>query len=133
MRSTGRISDALPYGNDNNRTSYSLKNGNSNPYSKTATLSENELTDVEVLPVSGKYNSLVIAKNIMMDIAQFNHFNPSFDAAMSTNGNFDLRLPPDKMQLFIANKYQILNESVQVLLGGAAVPDFNNFRCPGMF
>jgi len=121
---TTLIADALPYGNDNNRTSYSLKNGNSNPYSKTATLSENELTDVEVLPVSGKYNSLVIAKNIMMDIAQFNHFNPSFDAAMSTNGNFDLRLPPDKMQLFIANKYQILNESVQVLLGGAAVPDF---------
>ena len=121
---TTLIADAVPYGNDNNRTSYSLKNGNSNPYSKTATLSENELTDVEVLPVSGKYNSLVIAKNIMMDIAQFNHFNPSFDAAMSTNGNFDLRLPPDKMQLFIANKYQILNESVQVLLGGAAVPDF---------
>ena len=115
---------ALPYGNDNNRTNYSLKNSNSNPYSKSATLSENELTDIEVLSVSGKYNSLVIAKNIMMDIAKFNQFNPSFDAAMSTNGNFDLRLPPDKMQLFIANKYQILNESVQILLGGATVPDF---------
>jgi membrane-bound lytic murein transglycosylase D len=107
-----------------NRTNYLLKNGNSSPYLKTTTLSENELTDIEVLPISGKYNSLIIVKNIMMDIAQFNHFNPAFDAAMSTNGNFDLRLPPDKMQLFLANKYQILNESVQVLLGGATVPDF---------
>ena len=59
-----------------------------------------------------------------MDIGQFNHFNPAFDATMSTAGNFDLRLPPDKMQLFIANKYQILNESVQALLGSTAVPDF---------
>ena len=59
-----------------------------------------------------------------MDIVQFNHYNPVFDATMATKGNFDLRLPPEKMQLFTANKYQILNESVQVLLGGATVPDF---------
>ena len=58
-----------------------------------------------------------------MDIALFNHYNPDFDGTMSSTGNFDLRLPPDKMQLFVANKYQILNECVQVLLGGATVPD----------
>lgn len=117
-------SDTLPYTDEVGRTSYPSLNNNLNPYSKKSTLSETELADVEMLPISGKYNSLIIAKNIMMDITQFNHFNPSFDAAMSTNGNFDLRLPPDKMQLFVANKYQILNESVQVLLGGATVPDF---------
>jgi membrane-bound lytic murein transglycosylase D len=116
--------NAMPRTDEFNRTSYSSKNSNLNPYSKKEELSEAELTDVEVLPVSGKYNSLVIAKNIMMDIALFNHFNPSFDASLSSSGNFDLRLPPDKMQLFVANKYQILNESVQVLLGGATMPDF---------
>ena len=51
-----------------------------------------------------------------MDINQFNRFNPEFDAMMSSNGNYDLRLPEDKMQLFLANKYPILNECVQILL-----------------
>ena len=113
----------LPFSNDVNRTSYLNKNS-ANPHNQKATLSADELVDVEVLSISGKYNSLIIAKNILMDIGQFNHFNPSFDVTMSTTGNFDLRLPTDKMQLFVANKYQILNESVQALLSGATVPDF---------
>jgi membrane-bound lytic murein transglycosylase D len=114
----------LPFANDVNRTNYPGNNNTSNPYTQKQNLSANELVDVEVLSISGKYNSLIIAKNLAMDISQFNHFNPAFDATMSTTGNFDLRLPPDKMQLFVANKYQILNESVQALLGNTTVPDF---------
>lgn len=86
------------------------------------TLTETDLVDVEKLTVTGKYNSLVIAKNLALDIALFNHYNPDFDAVLSSAGSFDLRLPPDKMELFVANKYVILNESVQILLGGATVP-----------
>ncbi|MDN3657674.1 lytic transglycosylase domain-containing protein [Ferruginibacter paludis] len=120
----------LPMGNDVNRTTYG-RSSNAGPF-KTANLTTDELVDVEVLSITGKYNSLIIAKNIMMDIALFNHFNPSFDATMSVTGNFDLRLPPDKMQLFTANKYQILNESVQALLGDASVPDFKTvYPVPG--
>ncbi len=81
-----------------------------------------ELTDVEMLSVSGKFNSMVITKNLAMDIVQFNHFNPGFDAVLASTGNYEMRLPPDKMQLFVANKYIILNECVQLLLGGATVP-----------
>ena len=114
----------LPFGNDVNRTTYGSNNFNNPTPFKQPNLSANELVNVEVLSISGKYNSLVIAKNILMDIALFNHFNPSFDATLSVTGNFDLRLPPDKMQLFAANKYQILNESVQSLLGDAEMPDF---------
>ena len=113
----------LPFTNDVNRTSYPVNNNTKNPYAQQKTLSEDEQVAVEVLSISGKYNSLIIAKNILMDIARFNNFNPSFDATMATTGNFDLRLPPDKMQLFVANKYQILNESVQALLDGAKVSD----------
>jgi membrane-bound lytic murein transglycosylase D len=41
---------------------------------------------------------------------------------MASNDNaYDLKLPADKMDLFIANKYIILNESVQMLLNGATV------------
>ncbi len=89
-------------------------------------LTEMEATDVEVLGISGKFNSLVIAKNLSMDINQFNRFNPFFDNLLATNGNYDLRLPADKMQLFVSNKYQILNECVQVMLSDADTPVFNN-------
>jgi membrane-bound lytic murein transglycosylase D len=85
-------------------------------------LTEAELEEVEMLPVSGKFNSLVIAKNLSIDIASFNHYNPDFDAVLSSTSNYELRLPPDKMQLFVANKYAILNECVQLLLDGATVP-----------
>ncbi len=87
-----------------------------------ADLSTEELLAIEVLPISGKYNSLIIAKNIAMDIVLFNHFNPDFDGSLASSGVFELRLPPDKMQLFVANKYPILNESLQALLNGTAVP-----------
>jgi membrane-bound lytic murein transglycosylase D len=95
---------------------------NAKAYNKESTLPETDLVDIEKLIVTGKYNSLVIAKNLALDIALFNRYNPDFDAVLSSAGSFDLRLPPDKMELFVANKYVILNESVQILLGGAAVP-----------
>ena len=60
---------------------------------------------------------MVITKNLAMEIVQFNRYNPQFDNMMSAHGNYDLRLPADKMQLFLANKYIILNECVQLLLG----------------
>jgi membrane-bound lytic murein transglycosylase D len=81
-----------------------------------------ELIDVEKLTVTGKYNSSVIAKNLELDIVLFNQYNPDFDAVLSSAGSFDLKLPSKKMELFVANKYVILNESVQILLGGAAIP-----------
>ncbi len=87
-----------------------------NPYDIKPVLSEEEQIQTATQSISGKYNSLVIAKNLTMDIAQFNRYNPEFDAMMSNNGNYDLRLPDDKMQLFLANKYVILNECVQLLL-----------------
>jgi len=89
---------------------------------KQACLTDAELVDVEMLPVSGKFNSVVIAKNLSMNIASFNHYNPDFDAVLSSSGDYEMRLPPEKMQLFVANKYTILNECVQLLLGGAVVP-----------
>ncbi len=107
---------------DINRTNYSGNTGKQNPYNIKSALSAEQLVDVEMLSISGKYNSLIIAKNLTMDIALFNHYNPNFDATMSSTGSYDLRLPPDKMQLFVVNKYPILNESIQVLLNGTVVP-----------
>jgi membrane-bound lytic murein transglycosylase D len=66
--------------------------------------------------VSGRYNSLVIVKYITMDMAAFNSMNPDFDKQIADNGNYALKLPAEKMDIFNAKKYQILEESVRLLL-----------------
>ena len=81
-----------------------------------STLSQQDADNTEVLNISGKYNSGIIAKNLSMDITEFNRLNPGFDMVMSSGEPFDLRLSSDKMDLFVANKYPILNECVHVLL-----------------
>jgi len=81
-----------------------------------------EMAEVKTIKVSGKYHSAVIAKMVVMEIDEFSRYNPNFDRVMAKAENtYELKLPQDKMELFIANKYQILNESVQMLLSGATV------------
>ena len=101
-------------GNGGNNTDYStLQSGNA---PLASTVSAEIAANNEVLNISGKYNSVIIAKNLAMDIIEFNRLNPGFDMVLSSGENFDLRLPADKMDLFVANKYPILNECVHVLL-----------------
>ncbi len=89
-------------------------------------LSSTELESSRTIKVSGKYHSQVISKNVLMDINEFNRYNPNFDKVMATAENsYELKLPADKMDLFVTNKYQILNESVQLLLSGVTVATEN--------
>jgi membrane-bound lytic murein transglycosylase D len=99
-----------------------IENFSQNKITKAPELTAEELIGLEVLPISGKYNAVIIAKNIEMDISLFNRYNPNFDGTMSIQGNFNLKLPSGKMQLFIAKKYPILNESLQALLNGTNIP-----------
>ena len=75
-------------------------------------LSDADTKNTEVMSLSGKYNSTVIAKNLSIDLGEFNRINPGFDMMMASGETFDLRLPSEKMDLFVANKYAILNECV---------------------
>jgi membrane-bound lytic murein transglycosylase D len=86
-------------------------------------LSQSEMNNLEALKVSGKYYSSAIAKNIMMDVDEFNRYNPDFDKLMSNSSVYELKLPAEKMTLFVANKYQILNESVQKLLASRGIDE----------
>jgi membrane-bound lytic murein transglycosylase D len=80
-------------------------------------LNKDEIATGKTLNISGKYFSAIISKYILMDEAEFNRYNPDFDKVMaSANNSYDLILPADKMDQFVSNKYQILNESVQRLL-----------------
>lgn len=87
----------------------------------TSNLTASELANTKTLRVSGKYHSEIIARHVVMEVAEFNRYNPNFDQVMATaENNYELRLPADKMDLFVSNKYQILNESVQLLLSATA-------------
>jgi membrane-bound lytic murein transglycosylase D len=83
-----------------------------------------ELDNSRTLTISGKYHSSVIAKYTLLDSATFMRYNPEFDKIMAgTNNSYDLKLPKDKMDFFIANKYDILRESVDLLARAADAPD----------
>jgi len=68
------------------------------------------------LAVSGKYSSFAIAQGIQMDIVEFNRLNPGFDKQLSANGSYVMKLPDDKLLLFQANKPQILEQSIKLML-----------------
>jgi membrane-bound lytic murein transglycosylase D len=90
-------------------------------YVFTRHLTSEEVSSAKTIAISGKYFSTVIARYTLLDSATFCRYNPEFDKVMaSPNNTYDLKLPADKMELFAANKYEILNESLQLLPKGGS-------------
>jgi membrane-bound lytic murein transglycosylase D len=83
---------------------------------QSGSLTSAELANSKTQNISGKYNSAVISKYVLMDLNSFNRYNPGFDRKIADEGTYEIRLPADKMDIFLANKFQILNESLQLLL-----------------
>jgi membrane-bound lytic murein transglycosylase D len=79
-----------------------------------------------ILPITGKFNSLIISNHITMDIARFNQLNPGFDKIITEGKTYQLRLPADKMDLFKARRQQILFESVQLMLSTGSTGGVSN-------
>ena len=75
-----------------------------------------EIANSKTQSIGGRYNSLVIVRHISMDIVAFNKMNPDFDKVTASGSNYELRLPNDKMDIFLSKKPEILNESMQLLL-----------------
>lgn len=98
-----------------NNFNYTSLNGQITAEKPDLTAVEN--TNSGEMELSGKYIAAVIAKNLQMDIKDFNRYNPGFDNMMASGSTYTLRLPNDKMDLFVANKYIILNDCVEQLLG----------------
>jgi membrane-bound lytic murein transglycosylase D len=72
---------------------------------------------LSVSVVSGKYTAQIIASAIGLTITEFNRFNPGFDKSLSAKGSYELRLPAEKMDLFHTKKGEILEQSMQALIG----------------
>ncbi|HTD93362.1 MAG TPA: lytic transglycosylase domain-containing protein [Chitinophagaceae bacterium] len=81
-----------------------------------------------IRPITGRYNAAIILKYISMDATGFNRFNPNFDKVIASEGKYSLRLPAEKMDLFLLKKNEILGESIQWLLDGASVTQASGTR-----
>jgi membrane-bound lytic murein transglycosylase D len=84
-----------------------------------AALKEDEMNNSTAYNISGRFNSAVIMKHVDIDAAAFNRYNPNFDSQIAVNGKYELRLPTQKMNIFVAKRYQILDESMELLLKSA--------------
>ena len=81
-------------------------------------LTEEELKNTTVIEVGGRYLSLVVSNYLLMDIDQFNKWNPGFDKTLAEGKKYALRLSKERAVVFEAKKSQILLESVKTLLNG---------------
>ncbi|HEY1871323.1 MAG TPA: hypothetical protein VGG71_09705, partial [Chitinophagaceae bacterium] len=73
-------------------------------------------TNSATINISGKYNSVVVANNLMIDISLFNQLNPDFDNVIAKGTVYQMRIPPDKVELFQSKKMNILKQSIELLL-----------------
>lgn len=70
--------------------------------------------------IYGKYNSVVIANALTIDIALFNQLNPGIDNVLAKGEIYPMRIPADKVELFQSKKTEILRQSVELLLSNAS-------------
>jgi membrane-bound lytic murein transglycosylase D len=69
--------------------------------------------------IYGKYNSVVIANTLMIDITVFDQLNPNINNTLAKGEIYPLRIPADKADLFQAKKNEILKQSVELFLSSA--------------
>lgn len=80
------------------------------------TIQEDEMNSSTAYKIIGRFSVAVILKYVELDKATFEHYNPGFENKIALDGKYELRLPTQKMNAFIAKRYEILEESLQVLL-----------------
>jgi len=81
-----------------------------------AKLNEEEMKKSTAYNITGRFSAAVIIKYVEMGKTEFDRYNPNFDNEIALNGKYNLRLPVQKMNVFIAKRYEILEESMQLLL-----------------
>lgn len=78
--------------------------------------------DVKVQTISGRYNTKAIVKYLDMDESEFIALNPNLDKILASNNTYQLKLPVEKMDIFLSKKNEMLNESIQMLIN----PEYRN-------
>jgi len=81
-------------------------------------LSPEEEAGTVLIEIGGRYNSVIVANGLLLNIAQFNKWNPGFDKQLAEGKKFKMRIPAEKLAQFEATKHQLLATSVRALLEG---------------
>ena len=87
---------------------------------ETVQLTTDELNNSTVVEIAGRYNSLIVSNALLMNLNQFNRWNPNFDKTLAEGKKYSMRILKDKEQVFQAKKQQLLMESVKSLLESAS-------------
>ena len=88
--------------------------------SEPLTLSAEELAGSALIEVSGRFNALVVANELQINIQQFNAWNPGFDKALAAGEKYAMRISKEKEANFLAKKNQLLLASVRAIIEGSA-------------
>lgn len=94
-------------------TAAEIKNAN---LEDLAAVKQVEDANTSLIEINGKYNSLVLSRQLGMDLFDFNKMNPQFDKLLSAGNSYNLKLPKNKVTEFKTKKNIILNESVEFLI-----------------
>lgn len=75
-------------------------------------IAPSELDNIAILKVKGAYNLSVISKIIDYDLSTLTRWNPKFDTEiLATEKPIYLRIPVDKLEMFILKKSKIIRAS----------------------
>ncbi|CAL1520521.1 lytic transglycosylase domain-containing protein [Chitinophaga sp. MM2321] len=117
-----RFNNFFGVSDDNTLAAQPTENGSFAAPVARGPLTEDEIFSTVEINVTGKYRLEAIAKKLDMSVAQLDRFNPGFAKAMaSPENNYDLRIPQEKMKQFMAEKDEMLKESVQLTLDDKAI------------
>ena len=83
-------------------------------------LSADELDSTSTIEISGRYNSIIVCNGLVMNIAEFNRWNPGFDKDLAEGKKYSLRIAKEKIPVFAARKNELLMQSINALLDGTA-------------
>jgi len=83
----------------------------------SSNLSTEERALSDTILINGKYIDLIIAKYLAMDILQFTKWNPQFNEKVGLE-NYSLRIPKDKIELFLQQKNKIAQECLMLIMQG---------------
>lgn len=80
-------------------------------------LSEEEKKNTTTYSLTGFYDGDIICKKIGIKTELFNKLNPGLNKVLANGKSYELRLPNDKMELFLKEKNEILAACFKQLMG----------------
>ncbi|MEN9549832.1 MAG: hypothetical protein RIR12_2423 [Bacteroidota bacterium] len=79
-------------------------------------LTDEDMSGTAAYNITGRFNSAIIIKHTGVSKKSFDRFNPGFDNKIGLDGKYNLRLPIQQMNTFVEKRYEILDESMKLLL-----------------